>query len=539
MFAGDTAHTSSANTCAAPTTANLGTVAPFWDGFTFAKSGNRSKVVSVRKPGSALVSTTHTSTFPDPTADRPHAVTATTKSGGSTGTESFTYDGTGSLSKRSTATTTGKAIEFDREGHQKTVTDLATGKTTEYLYDTEGNRLLERNSADDSVTLFLGSTEMKVKSGVRSTMRTYSMGGEAVATRDTAGLKLMATDHQGTPLLSVNATTQAFDKRRYTPFGELLAAPAAAWPSTRGFLNKTTDSSTGTTHVGAREYDPAGGRFISVDPVLDPMDPQQMNGYAYANNSPVTMSDPDGLRPYCGGGCGGDYNSASAYRHNYNGTSNSRLPGNRSYSEPGSNGAKKKPGMTSAQRSFAKRAAAFVPNWQTYVNPVATFGGHGAEASGAAATMQTRAIAGRYAPRSAGGQYVSHASVPWWSRADPDNWQAKAGGAKNFKLWTNVGKVVGPVGLGFTTYDSGMQQWNGDAGEGYSGFERGARSFGRGAIVTIFSGGAAAAMLIVTSPLMVTGFGTAGTVFATAGAGVVGQKVGTRFADQMFGKAGG
>lgn len=35
------------------------------------------------------------------------------------------------------------------------------------------------------------------------------------------------------------------------------------------------------------------------------------------------------------------------------------------------------------------------------------------------------------------------------------------------------------------------------------------------------------------------GVGTGVTVFATAGAGVVGQKVGTRFADQMFGKAGG
>jgi RHS repeat-associated protein len=48
------------------------------------------------------------------------------------------------------------------------------------------------------------------------------------------------------------------------------------------------------THIGAREYDPFIGRFISVDPVMDLSDPQQMHGYPYANNSPATYSDPQG-----------------------------------------------------------------------------------------------------------------------------------------------------------------------------------------------------------------------------------------------------
>ncbi|MCD1573379.1 RHS repeat-associated core domain-containing protein, partial [Agromyces mediolanus] len=39
------------------------------------------------------------------------------------------------------------------------------------------------------------------------------------------------------------------------------------------------------------------GRFLSVDPLLDLADPQQWNGYAYANNNPTSMSDPSGLAP--------------------------------------------------------------------------------------------------------------------------------------------------------------------------------------------------------------------------------------------------
>jgi RHS repeat-associated protein len=57
----------------------------------------------------------------------------------------------------------------------------------------------------------------------------------------------------------------------------------------------TIQESTGLTTLGAREYDADTGRFISADPIIDYNDPQQINGYAYSNNNPVTFSDPTGL----------------------------------------------------------------------------------------------------------------------------------------------------------------------------------------------------------------------------------------------------
>ncbi|MEJ8644386.1 RHS repeat-associated core domain-containing protein [Streptomyces sp. MS1.HAVA.3] len=56
--------------------------------------------------------------------------------------------------------------------------------------------------------------------------------------------------------------------------------------------------------MGAREYDPFLGKFITPDPVVDSNDAQQLNAYAYAHDRPVSASDPTGLydpdeRAYC------------------------------------------------------------------------------------------------------------------------------------------------------------------------------------------------------------------------------------------------
>ena len=49
----------------------------------------------------------------------------------------------------------------------------------------------------------------------------------------------------------------------------------------------------------ARYYDPALGRFLSIDPVgFQDSNPQSFNRYAYVNNNPTTYVDPDGRLPF-------------------------------------------------------------------------------------------------------------------------------------------------------------------------------------------------------------------------------------------------
>ena len=108
-------------------------------------------------------------------------------------------------------------------------------------------------------------------------------------------MQYLVGNQQGTAGVAVDAASLAVTRRYYDPYGNPVGVAPESWPGTRGFVGGTADPATGLTDLGAREYDPATGAFISPDPLLSPGDPQDLNGYAYAGDSPVSNSDPSGL----------------------------------------------------------------------------------------------------------------------------------------------------------------------------------------------------------------------------------------------------
>lgn len=72
------------------------------------------------------------------------------------------------------------------------------------------------------------------------------------------------------------------------------------WPDQNGFLNDPDDSTDGLTQIGAREYDPTTGQFISLDPQLDSTDPESLNGYTYTYSDPVTDNDSPACAQWTG-----------------------------------------------------------------------------------------------------------------------------------------------------------------------------------------------------------------------------------------------
>lgn len=109
-------------------------------------------------------------------------------------------------------------------------------------------------------------------------------------------------DIHGTVDTQTVAASGVTTKQYRDPFGMPIGGTSGVWGDGNGFLNKPLTASTGLTGIGARNYDPKLGKFISVDPVVDPRKPLQNTGYAYSGNNPVTFSDPTGL--YREEGCG-------------------------------------------------------------------------------------------------------------------------------------------------------------------------------------------------------------------------------------------
>ncbi|MYX37827.1 MULTISPECIES: RHS repeat-associated core domain-containing protein [unclassified Streptomyces] len=293
------------------TTTNLGGAAPYWNSYTYKDSGLR----DTSTVHTATSNTTTTYAYGTPNG-QPHALSTTTV--GSTTTGTYAYDKTGNTTGRP-GTQAAQTLTWNAESKLATSSEPAVGSKpatgTSYLYDANGTLLIRRPTTIDGETvLYLGATEVHLKTTSGGTTKTltgnryYTAAGQTIAVRTATPssntVTFLAGDHHSTMSLALDATTLAITKRYSTPFGASRGTSATTWPDDKAFLGAPADTTTGLTHIGAREYDPAVGRFLSVDPVLDTAAAQSLNGYAYANNSPATYSDPTGLDYGCGAGTG-------------------------------------------------------------------------------------------------------------------------------------------------------------------------------------------------------------------------------------------
>jgi RHS repeat-associated protein len=280
----------------------------YWQSYQYDPAGNRTSETDHAVNGVTGDTTTSYTNGGTPStscangAAQPHELTQDTTSGpsGTPITTSFCYDAMGDTVSRTPTAGTGQTMTWDDEGHLASVTQ--GGQVTKYLYDADGNLLIRRDPGQ--TTLFAGDTEIVLNTKVTpavlaGAVRSYSMGGTPVAVRSSlpgGGLDYLMADPHSTATMSIDATTQAVTRQQYTPYGEIRGGANPAWPDpTRGYLGKPVDATTGYTDLGAREYDPTLGRFISADPILDPGSPQEMGGYTYAADNPITGSDPSGL----------------------------------------------------------------------------------------------------------------------------------------------------------------------------------------------------------------------------------------------------
>jgi RHS repeat-associated protein len=250
--------------------------------------------------------TTITDTYPAAGSAQPHALTAqkTAASSGTT-TTSYGYNADGDTTSVA-STASSQSLNWNDAGQLASVaTTGGNAGTSSYVYDASGNLLLQTDPG--AVTLYLPDEQLveNTATGAVTGTRYYTIGGVTVAARTSAGdVQYLTGNQQGTDTLAIDYSTLNVTRRYYDPYGNPIGATPTAWPGTKGFVGGTADPATGLTNLGAREYSPGTGAFISPDSLINAYNPQDLNAYAYAVDNPTTDEDPSGQMPCADGICG-------------------------------------------------------------------------------------------------------------------------------------------------------------------------------------------------------------------------------------------
>ena len=212
----------------------------------------------------------------------------TSRKQGAVTTQALTWDGEEGLSGVTQGSTT---LSYTRDplGRIRTRVQNTPALTTSYAY-AGGENVYELSGTGAPATV--NSTQVagpagdvasypgEPTAGATATYRYYSARGDLVATASTTGVR------QGAALT-------------YTPFGGPEQGVTANKAEERflGRHDKKTDAVSTLVEMGARQYDPGLGRFITVDPI----EGGQANNYDYAFQDPINQLDLTGLG--CGGAC--------------------------------------------------------------------------------------------------------------------------------------------------------------------------------------------------------------------------------------------
>ena len=102
-------------------------------------------------------------------------------------------------------------------------------------------------------------------------------------------------DHLGSTRAVVNETGGVVESHDYYPFG--LQMPGRSFLATstatkEKFTGKELDGEIGLYYIVWRRYDPATGRWLSVDPLAGKY--PSLSPYNYVANNPLKFIDPDG-----------------------------------------------------------------------------------------------------------------------------------------------------------------------------------------------------------------------------------------------------
>ncbi len=170
-----------------------------------------------------------------------------------------------------------------------------------YKYD-EDNRRIEKNVNGQVTRYFYDGDSINPlyeTDGNGTVLRqyVYSADGARLAMKAQGQTLYYHYNPRGDVVAMTNQDKEVVATYEYDAWGNVLTSDTKgiAADNPFGYAGYMYDKEIGMYYLIARYYNPEHGVFLSVDPDPgDEDDPVTMNGYTYADNNPVMMTDPDG-----------------------------------------------------------------------------------------------------------------------------------------------------------------------------------------------------------------------------------------------------
>jgi RHS repeat-associated protein len=206
----------------------------------------------------------------------------------------FCYDAAGNLLAQSAPPCPAPTYSYNTENQ------LTNANGTSYVYDGDGRRV--EKVVGGAVTKIywygMNSDALDETDGSGNLANEYVFfGGKRIARRDSSGhVFYYFADHLGTSrsIVQGGQTTACYEADFY-PFGGERPPIVNTCAQNYKFTGKERDSESGLDDFGARYYGSNIGQFMSPDPGDFHLEnPQSLNHYAYALNSPLFYIDLDG-----------------------------------------------------------------------------------------------------------------------------------------------------------------------------------------------------------------------------------------------------
>jgi RHS repeat-associated protein len=214
------------------------------------------------------------------------------------GNISYSYSADGELATKSVGLDT-TTYQYDALGNLRSA-NLPGGTQIAYVIDGQNRRIGKRMNSV-LVQGFLYEDQLRVAAELDGSNNVVSrfVYASRVNVPDymvKGGVSYrIITDDAGSVRLVVNAATGAVAQRLdYDEFGKVIQDTNPGFQPF-GFAGGIYDTHTGLVRFGARDYDPATGRFTVKD--LLRFAGRSNNLYEYAFGDPVNHFDPDGLCP--------------------------------------------------------------------------------------------------------------------------------------------------------------------------------------------------------------------------------------------------